>query len=85
MDLVFAQSQIETWSIDRLRPYVRNAKIHGTDQVAKIAASMAKIGWIGRASVSFRSGAHVKRPSVRKPRGISRRLQSVCVGDCRSR
>ena len=45
MDLVFAPSQIETWSIDRLRPYARNAKIHGTDQVAKIAASMAKFGW----------------------------------------
>jgi ParB-like chromosome segregation protein Spo0J len=45
MDLVFARSQIETWPLDRLRPYARNAKIHGTDQVAKIAASMAKFGW----------------------------------------
>ncbi len=45
MDLVFAPSQIETWPLDRLRPYARNAKIHGTDQVAKIAASMAKCGW----------------------------------------
>ncbi len=45
MDLVFAPSQIEHWPIDRLRPYARNAKIHGTDQVAKIAASMAKFGW----------------------------------------
>lgn len=45
MDLVFAPSQIETWPIDRLRPYARNAKIHGTDQVAKIAASMAKFSW----------------------------------------
>ena len=45
MDLVFAPSQIETWLIDRLRPYARNAKIRGTDQVAKIAASMAKFGW----------------------------------------
>jgi ParB-like chromosome segregation protein Spo0J len=45
MDLVFAPSQIESWPIDRLRPYARNAKIHGTDQVAKIAASMAKFGW----------------------------------------
>ena len=39
MDLVFTPSQIETWPIERLRPYARNAKIHGTDQVAKIAAS----------------------------------------------
>ena len=45
MDLVFAPSQIESWPLDRLRPYARNAKIHGADQVAKIAASMAKFGW----------------------------------------
>jgi ParB-like chromosome segregation protein Spo0J len=45
MDLAFAPSQIETWPIDWLRPCARNAKIHGTDQVAKIAASMAKFGW----------------------------------------
>ena len=45
MDLVFAPSQIETWPVEKLRPYARNAKIHGTDQVAKIAASMAKFDW----------------------------------------
>ena len=45
MDLVFAPSEIETWPIEKLRPYVRNAKMHGDDQVAKIAASMAKFGW----------------------------------------
>jgi len=45
MDLVFAPSEIETWPIDRLRPYARNAKMHGDDQVAKIAASMARFGW----------------------------------------
>jgi DNA modification methylase len=45
MDLVFAPSEIETWPIARLRPYARNAKMHGDDQVAKIAASMAKFGW----------------------------------------
>jgi ParB-like chromosome segregation protein Spo0J len=45
MDLVFAPSQIETWPIARLRPYVRYAKMHGDDQVAKIDASMAKFGW----------------------------------------
>ena len=36
MDLVFAPSEIETWPIDRLRPYARNAKVHGDDQVAKM-------------------------------------------------
>lgn len=45
MDLVFAPSQIETWPIDRLWPYAGNAKVHGRDQVATIAASMAKFGW----------------------------------------
>jgi len=45
MDLVFAPNEIETWPIDKLRPYARNAKMHGDDQVAKIAASMAKFGW----------------------------------------
>lgn len=45
MDLVFAPSQIEIWSIDRRRPYARNARMHADDQVAKIAASMAKLGW----------------------------------------
>ncbi len=45
MDLVFAPGEIETWPIERLRPYTNNAKMHGSDQVAKIAASMAKFGW----------------------------------------
>jgi hypothetical protein len=45
MDLVFAPSEIETWPIEKLRPYARNAKMHADDQVAKIAASMAKFGW----------------------------------------
>jgi ParB-like nuclease family protein len=45
MDLVFAPREIETWPIEKLRPYARNAKMHGDDQVAKIAASMAKFGW----------------------------------------
>jgi len=33
MGLVFAPSEIETWSIEKLRPYARNAKMHGDDQV----------------------------------------------------
>ncbi len=45
MDLTFAPRQIEFWPIERLRPYARNAKIHGADQVARIAASMARFGW----------------------------------------
>ncbi|UWQ90420.1 site-specific DNA-methyltransferase [Rhodobacteraceae bacterium M382] len=45
MDLVFAPGEIETWPIEHLRPYADNAKMHGDDQVARIAASMAKFGW----------------------------------------
>ena len=45
MDLVFEPRQIELWPIEKLRPYAKNAKIHGEAQVAKIAASMAKFGW----------------------------------------
>ena len=29
----------------RRKPYARNAKTHGADQVAKIAGSMARFGW----------------------------------------
>ena len=45
MGLVFASSEIETWPLERLRPYDKNAKMHGEEQVAKIASSMAKFGW----------------------------------------
>lgn len=45
MDLAFAPREIETWPLERLRPYAKNAKMHGEDQVAKIASSMAKFGW----------------------------------------
>lgn len=45
MNLAFAPRHIEFWPIERLRPYARNAKMHGPDQVARIAASMARFGW----------------------------------------
>ncbi len=45
MTLSFAPDVIEQWPLDRLKPYAKNAKMHGTDQVAKIAASMAEFGW----------------------------------------
>ena len=53
MDQVFAPSQIETWPIDRLRPYARNAKIRGTDQVAcvrevvRCSTFPLFLGWAG--------------------------------------
>ena len=45
MTLSFAPDAIETWPLAKLQPYARNAKLHGPDQVAKIAASMAEFGW----------------------------------------
>ena len=39
----------------------------------------------GPAPVLFRSGAHVRRPSVRRPRGISSRGLSVSGAGYRSR
>ncbi|ANK79882.1 MAG: DNA methylase [Rhizobiales bacterium NRL2] len=45
MMLSFAPDAIETWPLDRLKPYAQNAKTHGDDQVAKIAASIAEFGW----------------------------------------
>ena len=45
MTLAFAPERIEQWPLARLQPYARNAKLHGPDQVAKIAASMAEFGW----------------------------------------
>ena len=45
MTLSFAPDAIETWPLSRLQPYAKNAKVHGPDQVAKIAASMAEFGW----------------------------------------
>lgn len=37
-------SRIETWPLDQLHPYARNAKTHDADQVARIAASMSSAG-----------------------------------------
>jgi len=45
MTLSFAPDAIEQWPLERLQPYAKNAKMHGADQVAKIAASMAEFGW----------------------------------------
>ena len=45
MTLAFAPERIEHWPLARLQPYAKNAKMHGPDQVAKIAASMAEFGW----------------------------------------
>jgi len=37
--------QVERWPIDRLIPYVRNARTHSEGQVGQIAASIREWGW----------------------------------------
>lgn len=38
--------RIEHWSLDKLLPYVRNARQHSEDQIAQIAASIAEFGFV---------------------------------------
>jgi ParB-like chromosome segregation protein Spo0J len=38
--------KIETRPVDRLTPYVRNARTHSDEQVAQIAASIAEFGFV---------------------------------------
>ena len=45
MNLSFAPDAIEQRPLESLKPYAKNAKMHGADQVAEIAASMAEFGW----------------------------------------
>jgi DNA modification methylase len=52
MTLSFAPERIEHWPLERLKPYARNAKTHGADQVARIAASLANYGWTNPVLVS---------------------------------
>lgn len=37
--------KIEIWSIDQIRPYPKNAKIHSEEQVATLAELIDKNGW----------------------------------------
>jgi ParB-like chromosome segregation protein Spo0J len=43
---------IEHWPVDRLRPYGRNPRTHGDDQIAQIAASIIEFGWTNPVLVS---------------------------------
>jgi DNA modification methylase len=37
--------QVQIWTIDRLLPYIRNARTHSDEQVAQVAASIREFGW----------------------------------------
>jgi DNA modification methylase len=36
---------VQIWTIDRLLPYIRNARTHSDEQVAQVAASIQEFGW----------------------------------------
>jgi DNA modification methylase len=36
---------VQIWPIDRLLPYIRNARTHSEEQVAQVAASIREFGW----------------------------------------
>ncbi len=44
--------QIEQWQIDRLIPYIRNARTHSDEQIAQVAASIVEFGWTNPILVS---------------------------------
>jgi len=37
--------QIEQWPVDRLVPYIRNARTHSDEQIAQVVASIVEFGW----------------------------------------
>jgi hypothetical protein len=41
----YTKLKIETWPIERLVPYARNARLHSEAQVAQIAASISEFGF----------------------------------------
>jgi len=45
MDALASKPAVETWPIERLRPYARNARRHSPEQIEQIAASMGQWGW----------------------------------------
>lgn len=45
MERKWPATKIEMWSVDDLRPYLRNARTHPPEQVAQIAASMRRFGF----------------------------------------
>ena len=45
MMIDLSRLQVQVWSIDRLLPYIRNARTHTDQQVAQVAASIREFGW----------------------------------------
>src|SRR5271165_343082 len=45
MMIDLSRLQVQVWAIDRLLPYIRNARTHTDQQVAQVAASIREFGW----------------------------------------
>jgi ParB-like chromosome segregation protein Spo0J len=61
--------KIESWNIERIKPYELNVKIHDDKQVSKIAASIKKFGWQGSPILVDKNGVIVA--------GHGRRLAAI--------
>lgn len=48
--------RIELWPINRLQPYERNARLHSTEQVAQLAASITEFGFVNPILVDGKDG-----------------------------
>ena len=54
------RTRSKRWSIDRLIPYAKNARIHSDAQIAAIAASIKEWGWTTPALVGEDGGLTAK-------------------------
>lgn len=48
--------RIELWDLQRLKPYEQNARLHSDDQVDRVAASIARFGFLNPILVDGRDG-----------------------------
>jgi ParB-like chromosome segregation protein Spo0J len=61
--------KIEIWSVDRLIPYIANARTHSEEQIAKIAASILEFGFTNPILVDGNDGiiaGHCRLAAARK-------------------
>jgi predicted helicase len=82
--LALMSQTVREWTNDTDTP-LRSFAVCSDAQVGKRRVSDDDTAEIGPAPVPFRSGAHVRRPFVRRPRGFSNPRLSVCGAGCRSR
>ena len=50
-------AQIEQWGVERLQPYLRNARTHSDDQVLEVAASIVRFGFVNPILVEKATGS----------------------------